>query len=86
MMSECDRCDQCDAVFTLIQDRIDALELRFSSIDHLIAASNSAESLFASKVHDLKSIDKKRDDVIDALCQKVELLNKRVMDLMIDKL
>lgn len=67
-----------------LKSKVESLENFIGTMAHTVKAAETAESLFASKVHDLKSIDKKRDDVIDALCQKVELLNKRVMDLMID--
>lgn len=59
-------------------ERIEALESRFATIDHLIKSSNTAETLFASKVHELKSIDKKRDDVIDVLCQKIVSLSEKI--------
>jgi predicted RNase H-like nuclease (RuvC/YqgF family) len=67
-------------MYSYMKTSIEKLESRFETIDHLIKSSNTAESLFASKVHELKSIDKKRDDVINALCQKVEMLTQRVID------
>jgi hypothetical protein len=69
----CIRCER-DGILKRIED----LENRFATIDHLIKASNTAESLFAQKVHDLKFIDQKRDDVINALCQKVEAIDVRL--------
>jgi hypothetical protein len=59
---------------------------RLYSISELIENAKNAESLFAKKVHELQSIDKKRDDVINALCQKVEALHKHIDSLMIVQL
>lgn len=62
---------------TKVYSRVKDLEDAFGIIDHIVAAAKNAEGLFAQKVHDLKFIDQKRDDVINALCQKVEALNRR---------
>lgn len=59
-------------------ERIEYLEETIGALDHLARSAQAAESLFAQKVHDLKSIDKKRDDVINALCQKVEALSAKL--------
>lgn len=67
-----------EAIKSLI-DQMIGLNDRFSSMDNLIKNAEHAEYIFARKVHDLKDIDKKRDDVINNLCQKIENIDKRLM-------
>ena len=75
----CPVCDPPVSVdLTELLERICALENRMVSIDHLLRSAETAETLFAQKVHDLKSIDQKRDDVINALCQKVEAISRKL--------
>ena len=47
----------------------------------LVENCKGAEALFSKKIHDLIFVDKKRDDVINALCQKIEAINLKVMKL-----
>lgn len=75
-------CPECNPPISInlsdLIKRIEQIEEYLRNIDHLIVAAQNAQALFAQKVHDLKSIDQKRDDVINALCQKVERTNSRI--------
>lgn len=52
-------------------------------LPQLIQDAQYAQSLFNTKVHELKAVDALRDDVINAMCQKIEATDKRIYDLML---
>ena len=67
-----------EALFNEIAKEVTRMRETFSRIAELTDNADKAQMIFAQKVHDLKYIDKKRDDVINALCQKVENSNGRL--------
>lgn len=61
-----------------LEKAFSVLAYQINDLPSIITDAQAARQLFAKKVHDLKSVDKKRDDVINALCQKVEKIDYKI--------
>src|ERR1700730_7419409 len=77
------RVDICFDLFKELDEEMDEMsdKLKFFNkvMENVIYIEERGEqvlSLFAKKAHDLKSVDARRDDVINSLCQKIAELEK----------
>lgn len=62
----------------VLEDKISKIEILFSSVIRLERLATEVLDLLVKKAHDLKENDKKRDDVINVLNQKISFIDQKV--------